>query len=209
MLSSFVKADEIKGVVIDSETSKPIPLVNIFVLRTKQGTSSDENGQFTINININDTIIFRSVTYHSLNIVIEDTDSLVVILHPQTHYLNEVNVVADSIPLRYKSVVFPNGDPPIIAAFVSPASYFYYKLNKKEKARRKYRNLMEYERKMAKVMKIYNKDLIKEFTGYEGQALEDCYIYCNANIELEELDTEFSIKYKLLQVLTNYYKENE
>ncbi len=39
---------KIKGKVIDSETSTPLPGVNIIVVGTKMGTSTDKNGDYTI-----------------------------------------------------------------------------------------------------------------------------------------------------------------
>ena len=59
---------------------------------------------------------------------------------------------------------------------------------------------MDYQKRMSKVMKIYNIELIAEFSGLSGKELEECYIYCNANIKLEELDDDFTIKYKVLEV---------
>lgn len=40
----------IKGVVIDSETRQPIPMVNIYVRGTNLGTATDERGAFQIKI---------------------------------------------------------------------------------------------------------------------------------------------------------------
>lgn len=208
LISAYIiNAQSISGIVIDPDSKKPVPYATISVLNTKKGVTSDFNGKFQIEARINDTLFISCIGYHKIYEVVRSYDSMKILLPTHSYFLSEVKVLSeDEIPLMYKSVVFPGEEPGLAGAIVSPLSYWYYKLSKTEKSKRKVRNLMDYEKRMAKVMKIYNKELVKEYTGLNGLALDSCYIFCNYNIDLVENDTEFTIKYKLLKVLTDYNK---
>ncbi|MFZ4105195.1 carboxypeptidase-like regulatory domain-containing protein [Flavobacterium sp.] len=54
---------QIKGVVKDSITGKPIPYANIWVENENIGASTEENGEFVININSNKNLIFSALGY--------------------------------------------------------------------------------------------------------------------------------------------------
>jgi hypothetical protein len=77
---------EIKGVLLDMATGKPLPYANIFVLHKHTGTISNENGNYLLNINglkKTDTVRFKYVGYADKNFTIAELDSI------STVYLNE------------------------------------------------------------------------------------------------------------------------
>jgi hypothetical protein len=55
----------LKGVVLDSETRRPIPLVNIYMRGTSVGTTTDDSGEFTLSIpgGEKQTIAFSHIGY--------------------------------------------------------------------------------------------------------------------------------------------------
>jgi len=55
--------NRIDGVVVDSKTMQPLPLVNISKSVGQQGTSSNESGKFYISVSINDSLFFSAVGY--------------------------------------------------------------------------------------------------------------------------------------------------
>ena len=70
LLSNFIFAeDKIKGMVKDSKNQKPISDVNIYLKKSRTGTTSDENGEFVLDIK-NDKdeleIEFSHVAYESV-----------------------------------------------------------------------------------------------------------------------------------------------
>lgn len=200
-----IMAQKVSGAIIDSDSKKPVPYATVTTPDNKKGVTSDFEGKFTIAINLNDTIVISSIGYHQIKYVIKNYEPITFLIPPQSYFLNEVKVKSeDDVPLMYKSVVFPEGDPGIGAAIVNPLSYWYYKLSKAEKSKREIRDLLDYEKRMAKVMKIYNKELVAEFSGLTGESLDLCFAFCNAKIDLVENDDEFTIKFKLLEVLTAY-----
>ena len=57
LLMSFYVSAQTKGVVVD-ESGKPIPYVNIWVENENIGTTSEENGEFSIAASANKNLIF-------------------------------------------------------------------------------------------------------------------------------------------------------
>ncbi|WP_313805881.1 carboxypeptidase-like regulatory domain-containing protein [Flavobacterium sp.] len=57
---------QIRGVVKDSLTGKPIPYVSIWVENESIGTTSEEDGSFRINTNGNKTLIFSALGYEKI-----------------------------------------------------------------------------------------------------------------------------------------------
>ncbi len=64
-------AQEITGNVNDAKTNEPIPFVNIWFKGTNQGTMSDVNGVFNLQMGKNDTLCFSSVGYFQKEMEIE------------------------------------------------------------------------------------------------------------------------------------------
>jgi hypothetical protein len=84
----FSLSAQIKGVVKDSLTGKPISYVNIAVENEKIGTTSEENGEFSINTKENRNLIFSALGYEKLKI--KATHVSEVKLVPKTFQLDEV-----------------------------------------------------------------------------------------------------------------------
>ncbi|WP_052201452.1 carboxypeptidase-like regulatory domain-containing protein [Flavobacterium psychrophilum] len=67
-LVSFSITAQIKGVVKDSISGKPIPYVNIWVQNENIGTTSEENGEFTISsTDKNKNLIFSALGFEKKN----------------------------------------------------------------------------------------------------------------------------------------------
>ncbi|MDD5149151.1 MAG: carboxypeptidase-like regulatory domain-containing protein [Flavobacterium sp.] len=88
-------SSQIKGVVKDSLTGKPIPYVNIWVENENVGSTSEENGTFNINTTVkNKSLIFSTLGYKKK--IIKASESSEVNLTPIAYSLNEV-VISKSI----------------------------------------------------------------------------------------------------------------
>ncbi len=94
IFTTEISFSQIKGILKDSASNEPIPYVNIWVENESIGTTSNENGIFTININGNGKIlIFSSIGYETLKINTHLLDR-VVKLKPKITELQEVVVKA-------------------------------------------------------------------------------------------------------------------
>ncbi|WP_310558511.1 carboxypeptidase-like regulatory domain-containing protein [Flavobacterium sp.] len=95
ILVTFSLSGQIKGVVKDSLTGKPIPFVNIWVQNENIGSTSEENGMFFINSTENGKkLIFSTLGYEKKTINASLASE--VFLKPTAYLLNEV-VISKSI----------------------------------------------------------------------------------------------------------------
>ncbi|MCC5918620.1 MAG: carboxypeptidase-like regulatory domain-containing protein [Cryomorphaceae bacterium] len=94
-LSSHIAFSQIKSRVVDSETKKGIPYVNIWVENQNIGTTSDKNGDFVLHTNDSSiVIIFSSIGYAATRMLVE-TIKYEVILHPEPGQLEEILVTSE------------------------------------------------------------------------------------------------------------------
>ncbi len=90
---SFAQEIAISGNVLD-ETGLPIPGVNIVEKNTTNGTTTDFDGNFTINnVSIGSTIVFSYVGYVTQNVVLTNDSNLSIILVEDLAMLEEVVVI--------------------------------------------------------------------------------------------------------------------
>jgi len=104
-----VSSQTVRGSVLDSDTSEPIPFANVYFNSSQRGTTSDLDGQFELNIKDyeNQDIVVSCVGYSSrLIIAFEEGKFYKVLLEPRSNLLREVVVVADDIPRKRKEEIF-------------------------------------------------------------------------------------------------------
>jgi hypothetical protein len=126
---SFSLSAQIKGIVKDSLSGKPIPYVNIWVENENIGSTSEESGTFFINTSAKGKrLIFSTLGYE--NKIIKASEASEVNLKPAAYLLNEV-VISKSIGTKSTEIgktrneiyqAFDNG-PKI------DTKYFPYKLS--------------------------------------------------------------------------------
>ena len=79
--------NEVKGVVVD-ENNKPIPYVNIWVENENVGTTSEEDGTFSLSVSETKKICFSALGYEAKILLATNVKS--VVLYPKALELNEV-----------------------------------------------------------------------------------------------------------------------
>jgi len=82
----------ITGKVTDAD-NKPLVGVSILLVGETKGTSTDENGQFSINVPINSTLQFSYVGYEVKNISVKKTGNIKISLKQLNVALNDIVVV--------------------------------------------------------------------------------------------------------------------
>ncbi|EKT3963479.1 carboxypeptidase-like regulatory domain-containing protein [Flavobacterium psychrophilum] len=113
-LVSFSITAQIKGVVKDSILGKPIPYVNIWVQNENIGTTSEENGEFTISsTDKNKNLIFSALGFEKK--IMSASKSILVNLKPMLYQLDEVMISEDR--LETKTLEIGNTDNQIYQSF--------------------------------------------------------------------------------------------
>lgn len=85
----------VRGVVKD-KTGEMMPGVSVFVKGTQNGSVTNEKGEFSIQANLYDSLVFSFVGYKTLTVFVSDTRALNIVLEAQEGSLNEVAVVGYS-----------------------------------------------------------------------------------------------------------------
>src|ERR1700744_3468963 len=80
---------KITGKIVD-ETNTPIPGVNISDKTSHKGTSTDINGQYTIEVEAGATLVFSFIGYASQEVVVGNQTEINIKLKPSSNILNEV-----------------------------------------------------------------------------------------------------------------------
>jgi len=98
-LSLFAQ-NSVKGIIKDAETDKPIPYVNIGIIKKNKGTVSNNEGKFEFEIPsnlMNDRVRLSSIGYKPKSMLIKDfisilKENLTIKLIPDITELNEIIV---------------------------------------------------------------------------------------------------------------------
>ncbi|MFK7831902.1 MAG: SusC/RagA family TonB-linked outer membrane protein [Winogradskyella sp.] len=83
----------LKGVVTSAEDKMPIPGVNILVLNTTRGTSTDFDGNFTIDVTKDEILQFSYIGYKTQTVIISGQNTIVVSLELDNNTLDEVVLI--------------------------------------------------------------------------------------------------------------------
>ena len=95
--------DVIKGKIIDNK-GIAIPGVSVSVKETKQGTTSDLNGNFSLNARKGQTLIFSLLGFKKQELLLKSNADLNIVLQDDSKNLNEVIVTALGIKKEAKKI---------------------------------------------------------------------------------------------------------
>ena len=90
----FGQGKLVSGVVSGSDNRKPLSGVSVAVKGTKQGTITDAQGKFSINLKNNDAVlVFSTLSYQSKEVTVGNNGSLSVTLLPDVKEMEDVVVI--------------------------------------------------------------------------------------------------------------------
>jgi len=195
LFSCFVSA-QIKGVVKDSLSGKPIPYVNIWVENENIGSTTEENGTFFINTSAKGKrLIFSTLGYEKK--IINASETLEVNLKLTAYSLNEV-VISKSIGT--KSIEIGKTNNEIYQAFdngpkIDTKFFPYFPSYKKTKYLKKVTIYTDSRIENA-IIKIHFYGV--DSNGYPGEELldKDFVVTVKKGTRINRFDlTEFNLKF--------------
>ncbi|MFW5721217.1 MAG: DUF5686 family protein, partial [Bacteroidota bacterium] len=101
LLSKFLLAQSLQGLVIDSETKKPLPFVNVVLDQTNTGTTTNIDGEFKIETIGQAQKLFVSYLGYqkdTFNFNPETDKNVIIKLQPKTYGLDEVIILPGDNP---------------------------------------------------------------------------------------------------------------
>ena len=94
----------VSGTVLESGTSIPLTGVNILAKTAGNGTQSDTDGKFSIEVNTGEVLVFSYIGFNNREInVAEMAADAVITLEPNSQLLDEVVVIGYGTCLLYTS----------------------------------------------------------------------------------------------------------
>ncbi len=121
LLISNLSFCQLKSVIINSETKEKIPYVNIWVENENVGTTSNENGEFFLNVDKSQILILSSLGYELKKIAVSKISDK-IFLNPKITELDEV--IIDSKKEQKEITIGKFND--------SDVGYYYGSFNKPE-----------------------------------------------------------------------------
>ena len=94
LMCSLLHAQKVtvKGTVKEAIFDEPIPGATVLILNTTKGTQADFDGNYSIDTNIGDVLVFSSLGYVSKNVTV-DSSTINVTLQDSTEELEEIVVI--------------------------------------------------------------------------------------------------------------------
>ena len=228
--SQETKTTLIQGKVVDEQSHEAIPGVNIY---TKQhGTVSDIDGNFSFLLKSEDTIKFSFVGYEDYYFSLNDsilaeitelqiplTTSLQALEEVMVHaYMTEQNfkdaVIAYNLPEEKKvkkMAGFYYGPPkPVNAkAFTSPISFLVSKFGKQAKQEKHFIKQKEIFEQQKYLSSKYNKDIVANITGLNGDELDDFMHFCTLSDSVIEQASEYDMTLVINKCLKDFNEQLE
>lgn len=93
-LGAFAQNRPVSGTVTAGDDGSKLPGVSVLVKGTTTGTTTNENGAYTINAPSNATLVFSYIGYATQELPVNNRSTINVILNADAQSLQEVNVVA-------------------------------------------------------------------------------------------------------------------
>ena len=101
----------VQGNVSDQTSGEPLPGVNVLVKGTADGTVTDVDGKYQLNVpNEDDVLLFSSIGYTTQEVAVNGRGVIDVVLAEDVQSLNEVVVTALGVMRQQKSLTYATQD---------------------------------------------------------------------------------------------------
>ena len=91
--AGYAQERKVSGKIISADDNLPIPGASVSVKSRTKGTSSDANGQYVINANTGDILVFKSIGFEAQEKPVTTETIINISLKPEISSLNEVVVI--------------------------------------------------------------------------------------------------------------------
>lgn len=208
----------IYGTVMSQDSMYLLPNTHVINKRTYQGTITNQNGEFAIEGEIDDTIVFSNVSFkfYYYKITGSEPDNLIIKLETRNYLLDEVSVSAYRLtsnnpkPMAVGKPMIPKTSdiktPQAVApTLANPVDFLYYLFARHPKQLEKLRQLYAQDYYKQKLQEGNNREILVRLTGMPKQELEEFMFYCKyADTHIRTIND-----YEFLRSLLACYDEYE
>ncbi|WP_159637003.1 hypothetical protein [Sphingobacterium composti Ten et al. 2007 non Yoo et al. 2007] len=201
---------KVSGIVLEKGNGKRLSDVNVINIRTKRTVTTNNFGVFYIEAAIGDSLSFTKVGYGPLKTVLYTMEDIVLEMQPGLS-IEEVVVARrtrqqemEDILNDYSKKGIYNGGKNSVGTYLgSPATALYNLFGREAKNMKRFEKFMDRELDAIAVDRIFNKSVVSNTTGLEGQDLEHFMeIYRPSHAVVTKWG-----QYDLLNYITKSFKE--
>jgi len=222
------------GIVVKEEDSTAIENVHVINLTQVLGTSTTQDGSFTINIMEGDSIMFQAVGYENDTIYVtedfyREKDHVVVELLTRTYTLPGVDVfpystysefkqafihfdddkIKDTVPsidldLPERLYIDPTSSEGLGITMPGPFTLIYEQFSQSGRERRKYREVKAEAERQEEISRVVNPEVVRGLTSLEDE--EEIYDFLDyCNMSYEFIVN--SKEYQVYQTILSCYRQ--
>ena len=222
--------------LIDADTAVVVPRCHIINMTQNKVSISDESGVFTITANVGDSIMFSSIGYERLRLVVADSmysNTRVVKLKPAVYTLSELDIGLLSTYDRFKRDILsmeaqqainmapfiskydvftpplPNQGGirvPLPSPLENPISFFYELWSKEGKQSRYYHSVISGTAEFILIGDKFNGHLVRQLTGFENDELIKFMSYCRFTKQYILAASEMEIQREIMRKYREYIR---
>lgn len=93
MPGAWAQSQQLRGIVLDKQTSEPLIGVSVAIEGTTNGTTTDIDGNFSLNVGPDAKIVVSYIGYEKYEVIVGNQTFLQILLSEDTQLLDEVVVV--------------------------------------------------------------------------------------------------------------------
>lgn len=218
ILPVFLHAQEsgvVRGIVVESGTSKRLGGVTIINKNTQRTTISNNLGTFEIYATVGDSLTASSVGYVPMATEITTMSDILLDMKVGSIQLETVTVdrmsreaeLRDAMDGYRKQGVYYDGKPPALAYIFNPVTSLYELLGRTPRNARRFQGYMDRELEATAVDRKFNKSLINELTGLEGEELNNFIVWFRPTYEKVQHWQEYDITAYILQSFKQFDRD--
>lgn len=231
--STTVVATSVKGTVIDLNTDQPIDRVNIVNLNQVLGTSTDDNGNFEIKAQLNDTLHLSYLGYKSIKVRVTNDwlkfgetkigmtelalalDEVVVNQLKLTGYL-EIDVKQVPIKSNFRYSISglsnkgyeagnrrPNAVSKVLGAIFNPADFLHNVFGKKPREMRKLKKMKQNDEIRNLLASRFDREMLTALLQVDKFDLDEIVNQCNYSKNFIESANDL----QMLDAISECYEE--
>lgn len=205
----FVHAQKsvLKGIAYDADSRNKLNLVFVNNLTQKEGEHTGQKGDFSVQAEIGDLVVFSCPGYLSDTLIVEDMSPKIVLLRPALIVLDQVIVTAKGKAEDLKQVyssAYSSASTSILSKDGGVSLYNAFSTQAKQK--RAFQKFMDEELNQKVIDQKFNKQLVTELTKIRGQLLEDFMSYYRPTYSQVSAMSDFELRSYIINSYNEYIK---
>jgi len=210
----------IYGRVISQDSISALPNTHVINKRTYVGTITNGLGDFRMEAQVGDTIVFSNISYqfHYHQVTGNENFDLTIKLKVRNYLIDEVSVDAyrltsnDPKPMAIGKPMIPRNEDirtpePLAPTLANPVDYLYYLFSRKPKQFEKLRELYAQDAYRYKLQEGNNRDIVVQLTGIDREELEAFMFYCKYAGTTINMMNDYEYVMSLLRCYDKFQRE--